>query len=143
MQLDGAGEPGWFGVPHRLEGGLRVHHDRVLREHVADGWLMQAGQLTHADMPTETTDDNQGSAVAVATKITAAMRDLPGQGAEGLHTDTAWTVDLAAAYTPRPWLRVYATASNVFDRAHVVSYRPWGARPGAPRLIVLGVKTTY
>ena len=38
---------------------------------------------------------------------------------------------------------VYLTVDNILDQAHVVSRRPYGVRPGKPRLAILGYKYQF
>jgi Fe(3+) dicitrate transport protein len=82
--------------------------------------------------------------VALSGRYLGAMRDTPGQdgGDSTLWTDSATILDLAASYAPARWGKLYLTVNNLLDEAHVTSRRPYGARPGAPRLIVLGYKTS-
>jgi Fe(3+) dicitrate transport protein len=40
-------------------------------------------------------------------------------------------------------LRIYATAQNLFNKHYLVSRRPFGARPNAPRIVSVGVKADF
>jgi Fe(3+) dicitrate transport protein len=73
------------------------------------------------------------------------MRERAGSGAfePGLTTDEEFVVDLGLSYKPAPWLEVYATLNNAFDAQPLVSRRPFGARPIAPRWAHLGAKASF
>ena len=79
-------------------------------------------------------------------RYTSAMRDVAshdGGSKSTLWTDSATVIDLAASYeAPAAWGKLYLTINNLLDEAHVTSRRPYGARPGVPRQIVLGYKTS-
>ena len=83
--------------------------------------------------------------VAVSGRFTSAMRDVAGNGdmAADERTEPAIVLDVAANYRVRDWGKVYVTAGNLLNRAHVTSRRPFGVRPGAPRLVVLGYKGSF
>jgi Fe(3+) dicitrate transport protein len=82
--------------------------------------------------------------VALSARYLSAMRDTPGQagGDSTLWTDSAMVIDLAASYDTARWGKLYLTINNLLDEAHVTSLRPYGARPGVPRQIILGYKTS-
>jgi Fe(3+) dicitrate transport protein len=83
--------------------------------------------------------------VALSGRYLSAMRDTPSQDGDlntTLWTDSAKVIDLAASYAPARWGKLYLTINNLLDEAHVTSRRPYGARPGVPRQIVLGYKTS-
>ena len=72
----------------------------------------------------------------------SAMREQPGDEPldEVLATDDVLTVDVSVYYRPLEWVEVYANARNLLDSHDLVSRRPFGARPNAPRMLQLGVK---
>jgi Fe(3+) dicitrate transport protein len=80
-----------------------------------------------------------------AVRWHGAMRDVAGQGdvPAGEGTDAVLSVDLDAHVRIRPWAELYATCHNALDQQAVVSRRPWGARPSAPRTIVVGYKSRF
>lgn len=82
--------------------------------------------------------------LAASGRYIAAMRDIAGQGPleETERTDAAMVVDLAASYSFQRWGKLYLNFNNLLDEVHVTSRRPYGARPGVPRQIVLGYKAT-
>jgi Fe(3+) dicitrate transport protein len=73
------------------------------------------------------------------------MRERAGSGAfePGLTTDEEFVVDLGLSHKPAPWLEVYATLNNALDAQPLVSRRPFGARPIAPRWAHLGAKASF
>jgi Fe(3+) dicitrate transport protein len=82
--------------------------------------------------------------LALSGRYVGAMRDIASQdgGKPTLWTDSATVIDLAASYTPARWGKLYLTINNLLDEAHVTAHRPYGARPGAPRQLILGYKTS-
>ncbi len=83
--------------------------------------------------------------LAAAVRHTSRMRDAAGSEAltAANATDASTIVDLAANYSIDDWGKAYLTVDNLFDQANIVSRRPFGARPGAPRIIILGYKNTF
>ena len=58
-------------------------------------------------------------------------------------TDATLMFDAAAHMSLGAIGKVYVTARNLLDSAQVVSYRPFGARPGMRRLVMVGFKTRF
>jgi Fe(3+) dicitrate transport protein len=83
--------------------------------------------------------------LAATTRHTSAMRDVAGQGEvpAGEKTDAVHVLDLAASVDFSPWGKAYLTVDNALDHEAVVARRPFGARPGVPRLFVVGYKQTF
>lgn len=82
--------------------------------------------------------------VALAGRYISAMRDQAGQAYDSkpsVWTDAATVLDASASYAVPRWGKLYLTVNNLLDEVHVTSYRPYGARPGVPRQIILGYKT--
>ena len=73
------------------------------------------------------------------------MRELPGQGTidPAQATDAYFLLDLAAHVKPLKWLTIYGTARNLLGNDYLVSRRPFGARPGAPRWLQIGAKAQF
>ena len=80
--------------------------------------------------------------VNAAAFYVARMREEAGSGPieDGLATDDQFWMDVSAYYRPLEWTKLYVDARNVTDSVNVVSHRPYGARPNAPRWIQVGVK---
>ena len=83
--------------------------------------------------------------LGAAGTYTAAMRDVAGQGEVDPYerTDSSMVIDLAAHYQLGPWGKLYGTVNNILNQAHIVSRRPYGARPGVPRLFIVGYKNEF
>jgi Fe(3+) dicitrate transport protein len=80
----------------------------------------------------------------LAARFTSSMRDVAGQG-ETLpieRTDAQVIFD-ASAHVELGDCQLYLTVDNLFDSAAIVSRRPFGARPGSPRLVVVGAKARF
>jgi Fe(3+) dicitrate transport protein len=78
----------------------------------------------------------------VAGTVVDRMRERAGQGepAPGERTDAHFLLDASTYYRPVKWLKIYLNARNMLDQAYVVARRPYGARPGAPFWLQLGMK---
>jgi Fe(3+) dicitrate transport protein len=59
---------------------------------------------------------------------------------EVLSTEALLSLDVGAAVDVLTWLQLYANARNLLDNQVIVSHRPYGARPNAPRWVQMGVK---
>lgn len=70
------------------------------------------------------------------------MREQAGQGeaAPGEKTDALLTFDLNASWSFSREGQLYLSARNLLDNQAIVSRRPYGARPNAPRAILVGLK---
>jgi Fe(3+) dicitrate transport protein len=84
-------------------------------------------------------------AANLSLSLVGAMREQAGQGplAPGMATDAFAVVDLAGSYRVSDSGRVYLTASNLLDSVYIIARRPFGARPGAPRMAQLGYKLQF
>jgi Fe(3+) dicitrate transport protein len=80
----------------------------------------------------------------LAAVASAAMRTRAGQGAlEPGHSTDAFTVlNLSGEFGVTDWSRVFFGVQNLTDSRYVVARRPYGARPGLPQTVTLGVKAT-
>jgi Fe(3+) dicitrate transport protein len=72
-----------------------------------------------------------------------SMLEEAGSRGEVLQTDSALVVDASASYTILDSVSAYLTAQNLFDKKYIVSRRPFGARPGAPRWAQVGLKVSF
>jgi Fe(3+) dicitrate transport protein len=70
------------------------------------------------------------------------MRERPGQGdvTEAQLTDPYFLLDAGASWKPRRWLTVSLQAKNLLDAEYLVARLPFGARPGAPRTFIVGMR---
>jgi Fe(3+) dicitrate transport protein len=82
---------------------------------------------------------------AVAVNYVSAMREVPGSGpvSSALATDDQVWIDLEAHLRPIDFLTIYAQLRNAFDSHDIVSHRPYGARPNAPRWLQVGGKVAF
>jgi Fe(3+) dicitrate transport protein len=70
------------------------------------------------------------------------MREVAGQQplSDTLATDRQTWLDVGAQARIIGPLKLYANLRNVLDERHIVSRRPYGARPNAPRWLQVGAK---
>lgn len=75
-----------------------------------------------------------------ATAI-SRMRTVAGAGplVDLRSTDATFAVGASAEYTLTPNARLFASVQNLTNQVYVVSRHPAGVRPGAPRLLMLGL----
>ena len=81
----------------------------------------------------------------VAGTYVGDMREKPGQGAVFARdlTDAYFLLDVGASYKPRKWFSIYFVGRNMLDEEYIVARRPFGARPGAPRMVQLGMRFEF
>lgn len=81
----------------------------------------------------------------LSANYVSKMREFVGSKPlnEALTTDAQFTADAGAHVRPFEWLKIYVTMRNLFDQAFIVSRRPFGARPNAPRWVQVGAKVTF
>ncbi len=83
--------------------------------------------------------------LGASARYVSAMRDLPGQGqldpTQG--AQALLTVDATAHVTLSRLAEIYGTVSNALDEQAIISRRPYGARPNAPRLVTVGYKARF
>jgi Fe(3+) dicitrate transport protein len=83
--------------------------------------------------------------IAVAANYQGTMREIAGQGPRkpGEWTDDVVTFDATGSVSPTDGWKIYLTARNFLNRQAIVSRRPFGARPNAPRTVFVGLKYSY
>ncbi len=92
-----------------------------------------------------------GGIDAGRARINASMnyvtetRGFAGSGAipEAERIDGRTLVDLSGEVDILPSLSAYATVQNLFDTTYNVAFSPAGARPGAPRLALAGLRARF
>lgn len=89
--------------------------------------------------------EHRRASLNVAATYTSQMREEAGSEplAEALATDAQLVVDVSGSVKLRRWLDLYANVRNVANERYIVSRRPYGARPNAPRWVQVGLKATY
>ncbi len=88
--------------------------------------------------------ENRWSVDTSATFVSKS-REVAGFGEfeDGATTDAYALLGLAGKIRAFQKLWVYARAANLLDTTYLVSRRPHGARPGAPRWVHLGIKIEH
>lgn len=88
--------------------------------------------------------EHAGSGVVLGLTYVSSMREQPGKAplSQTLHTDEQFVLDAAGKLAITSWLTAYANVRNVLDGQFIVSRRPFGARPNAPRWFQLGLKAS-
>ena len=76
------------------------------------------------------------------THYVSAMRTKAGQGVilKGSATDSYAVLNLSNEYRLSPLVRLFFDVQNVTNNRYIVARRPYGARPGLPRLLMGGIK---
>ncbi len=78
-----------------------------------------------------------------ALSYVSAMRDQAGRGRFDDGSDAYTVLDLAARWEFNPQWIVQARVDNLLDREYVVARRPFGARPGKPLSLQLGLEYRF
>jgi len=70
------------------------------------------------------------------------MRTKAGQGSilKGSATDSYAVLNLSNEYSVSPLVRLFFDIQNITNNRYIVARRPYGARPGMPRLLMGGIK---
>ena len=78
-------------------------------------------------------------------KYVTEMSEAAGSNTEleGLMTDELVQVDFSAWYQVNKQIKLYGKVDNITDEEVIVSRRPFGARPGKPRQVIVGVKYSF
>jgi Fe(3+) dicitrate transport protein len=83
--------------------------------------------------------------VNASAKFVDEMRTVAGSGSipSGSGTDEHIVLDVTGEYEVYKDTRLFATVYNVTDEEYVAARRPAGARPGAPRTVLAGLKLKF
>jgi Fe(3+) dicitrate transport protein len=81
----------------------------------------------------------------VAVSYVAAMREEAGSEPldQTVATDEQFIIDVGARLKVTGGLSLYANVRNLMNEAYIVSRRPYGARPNAPRWVQGGAKLEF
>ncbi len=81
----------------------------------------------------------------VQASYVSKMREIAGDEPvdEIMHTDGLLTFDIGARFFATRWAELYFNIRNLTDQRAVVSHRPFGARPNAPRWITVGTQLSF
>ena len=84
-------------------------------------------------------------AVNFAGTFVDAMRERAGRGEPAAYdkTDPYFLLDVSGSVKVTDRVQLYANARNLLNDVYVVSHRPFGARPGAPRWVTAGVRVDF
>ena len=74
-----------------------------------------------------------------------SMRERAGQGTPppGTLTDAYFLLDGSAKYKVHPRIELYVNARNLTNERYIASRRPFGARPGAPLWLIVGIRGDF
>jgi Fe(3+) dicitrate transport protein len=80
-----------------------------------------------------------------ADNYVSDARARAGQGSIPANqlVDDRWLLDLSAAWNVNANVGLFASAQNLTDEVYNVAFSPAGARPGAPRSLLAGVKLRF
>ena len=80
--------------------------------------------------------------LTVGATFVDEMRETAGQGEPlpGEVTDAFVVFDALASLRVTDEIAIYGKVENLLNQDYIVSRRPFGARPGRPRLVYGGVK---
>jgi Fe(3+) dicitrate transport protein len=81
----------------------------------------------------------------VAANYVSAMREVAGREpfAETLASESLFTVDVGGTLSMGQPFSLYANVNNLLDQQRLMSQRPFGARPNAPRWVHAGIKASF
>ncbi|MBT8491702.1 MAG: TonB-dependent receptor [Deltaproteobacteria bacterium] len=71
------------------------------------------------------------------------MRDTAGQSDDDVSVPSYAVLDVAGSVDFGAWGKAYITLDNLTDNRYLVSLRPFGARPGKPRIVIAGYKQSF
>ena len=85
------------------------------------------------------------SEVGTTARYQGETRDVAGQGdiPDAERLAPLFTIDLSAHARLHDYAELYATCSNLLDEQVIISRRPYGARPNAPRMFAFGYKARF
>lgn len=83
--------------------------------------------------------------VGATARYQGETRDVAGQGdiPDAERLAPLFTIDLSAHARLHEYAELYATCSNLLDEQVIISRRPYGARPNAPRMFAFGYKARF
>ncbi|BDM63285.1 TonB-dependent receptor [Shewanella sp. NFH-SH190041] len=83
--------------------------------------------------------------VNLVVRYIGEMLEASGDGVtlSGQHTPALTVLDMSASYDLAGYGLLYLKADNLFDTQKIVSRRPFGARPGKPRMFQLGYQYRF
>jgi Fe(3+) dicitrate transport protein len=140
-----------WGIGLTMQGALTLTQSRFLSSFTSDNPIWQTVQAND-DLPYVPSQQFNGRLglqkggfeVQLGLTHIGAMRELAGQGpliAE-FSVPARTLLNATMSFSPHERVTFYAAATNLLNRADLVSRRPFGARPQAPLLIQGGLRLT-
>jgi Fe(3+) dicitrate transport protein len=89
--------------------------------------------------------EHERGAIVAGLNYVAAMREQAGRGPldQTLATDPQLWLDVGARANVTSRISFYANVRNILGAENIVSHRPFGARPNAPRWVQVGAKFEF
>ena len=89
--------------------------------------------------------EGQSWRVFLAANYVGEARAIAGSGSIPVaqRIESRTLVDLSGEYDVSKSLSLFAAVENLSDETYNVALRPAGARPGAPRTVLAGVKMRF
>jgi Fe(3+) dicitrate transport protein len=89
--------------------------------------------------------DGEVGELHVAANYVSAMREVAGNErlSETLAAQSLFTMDAGASLSAGQLFSLYFNVNNLFNQQRVMSHRPFGARPNAPRWVHAGIKAKF
>lgn len=89
--------------------------------------------------------ETKTAGAALAANYISAMREEAGAEplAQTVSTDPQFWLDVSAHWRALGFLTLYANLRNLTGAENIVSHRPYGARPNAPRWLQVGAKFEF
>lgn len=89
--------------------------------------------------------EHRRASLNVSGLYVSRMREISGSVPMDatLATDAQFVVDASGSVKLREWLSLYTNVRNIADARYIVSRRPFGARPNAPRWVQFGLKADF
>lgn len=83
--------------------------------------------------------------VNVAGTFVDSMREIAGKGTPrpGTLTDPYFLLDASAKYRVHPHVELYVNGRNLTNQDYIASRRPFGARPGSPLIVMVGIRGEF
>lgn len=89
--------------------------------------------------------EGESGEIHIAANYVSAMREIAGAGplSETLSAQSLFTLDAGASLSAGQPFSLYINVNNLLDQRRVMSHRPFGARPNAPRWVHAGIKAKF
>ncbi len=83
--------------------------------------------------------------VHLSSRYMDAMRTASGSGAliPSLSTDSYFILDANVSYALNKHVSCFGGVNNLTNQSYIVARRPYGVRPGMPRMLQLGIKANF